>query len=77
MQTLETFQPFIAFRGRDRKSREILNQDLLNAVVMHRVADRPDRFEPKKKKRRRMPYDLLSQPRVEAKLDILKRLSAN
>ena len=77
MQTLETFQPLIAFTGRDRKSREVLYQDLLNAVVMHRVADRPDRFEPRKKKRRRMPYDLLSQPRAEAKLDILKRFNAN
>ena len=77
MQTLEMLQPLIAFRGRSRAERESLYQELLNIIVAHRVANRPDRFEPRKKKRRRMPYDLLTKPRAEAKLDIIKGLSKN
>ena len=77
MQTLEIFQPLIAYTARDRKQREALNQQLLTAIVAHRVADRPDRIEPRRKKRRRMPYDLLMKPRAEAKRDILKGLSKN
>jgi hypothetical protein len=78
LQTLEAFQPLIAFnRPCSRHHREQLFQELLNAIAAHRVANRPDRFEPRKKKRRRMPYDLLMKPRVEAKLDILKGVSNN
>ena len=50
---------------------------LLDAIAAHRVANRPNRFEPRMKKRRRMPYDLLMTPRAEAKLDILKSISNN
>ena len=78
LQTLETFQPLIAYIGRcSRHHREHLFQELLDAIAAHRVANRPDRFEPRKKKRRRMPYDLLMKPRHEAKLDILKGVSKN
>lgn len=75
MQTLETFQPVIACVGKYRQAREALYQELLDAMVAHRVGNRPGRFEPRKKKRRRMPYDLLTKPRAEAKLDILKGVS--
>lgn len=78
MQTLEAFQPLIAFiRTRSHHHREHLYQELLDAIAAHRVANRPNRFEPRKKKRRRMPYDLLMKPREEAKLDILKGVSKN
>lgn len=78
LQTLEAFQPLIAHIGRcSRPHREQLYQELLDAIAAHRVANRPDRFEPRKKKRRRMPYDLLMKPRAEAKLDILKGVSNN
>jgi len=78
MQTLEAFQPLIEYAGRcSRRRREQLYQELLDAISVHRVANRPDRFEPRKKKRRRMPYDLLMKPRHEAKLDILKGVSKN
>ena len=78
LQTLEAFQPLIAFLGtRHRRSREDLFQQLLDAISAHRVANRPNRIEPRKKKRRRMPYDLLAKPRAEVKLDILKGLSKN
>ena len=78
VQTLEAFQPFIVSLGRrSHQLRKEMYQHLLDTIVMHRVANRPDRFEPRKKKRRRMPYDLLTKPRAEAKLDILKGVSKN
>ena len=78
LQTLEAFQPLIAYVGqRSPTYRHRLYQELLDAISVHRVADRPDRFEPRKKKRRRSPYDLLMKPRQEAKRDILKRVSKN
>ena len=72
MQTLEAFQPLIAYTGRSQLHRKRLYQELLDAISVHQVANRPNRFEPRKKKRRRMPYDLLMKPRQEAKLAILK-----
>ena len=77
-QTMEAFQPFLVSLGRrSHQLREEMYQHLLDTIVVHRVANRPDRFEPRKKKRRRMPYDLLTKTRAEAKLDILKGISKN
>lgn len=74
-QTLEAFQPAIALLGEGNADfRIILFQHLLTAIVNHRVADRPDRFEPRRKKRRPKPYDRLMKPRSEAKRDMRKRL---
>lgn len=73
LQTLEAFQPLIDFQGhRGAGYRNHLYQQLLDAVAIHRVADRPDRFEPRKKKRRAPLYRWLGTPRNEAKLAILK-----
>ena len=78
VQTLEAFQPLMSFQGQKGTTfRQQLYLQLLKAVATHRVADRPDRFEPRKKKRRKKPYDLLMKPRAEAKLDILKGVSKN
>ncbi|MEM1225283.1 MAG: hypothetical protein AAGJ40_06280 [Planctomycetota bacterium] len=74
MQTLEMFQALIAYAGNSRHQRKTLREELLTAIAGHRVANRPDRIEPRKKKRRRMPYDLLMKPRSEAKLELLKGL---
>lgn len=41
--------------------------DLLNAIAAHRVADRPDRFEPRVKKRRDKTYSLMIKPRAAYK----------
>lgn len=78
IQTLEAFQPVIAILGEhDSTFRMHLYQQLLDAVAVHRVANRPDRFEPRRKKRRPKPYDRLMKPRQEAKRDILKGLRDN
>ena len=76
LQTLEAFQPLIDFQGeRGSAFWMTLYQHLLDAIVVHRVADRPDRFEPRKRKRRPKKYDRLMKPRHEAKRDILKGLT--
>jgi hypothetical protein len=78
VQTLEAFQPVIAIQGQqDSAFRINLYQQLLAAIAIHRVADRPDRFEPRRKKRRPKPYDRLMKPRHEAKRDMLNGLREN
>jgi len=73
LQTLEAFQPVIALRGgRDAAFRRNLYERLLDAVASHCVGDRPDRFEPRRRKRRPKPYDRLMKPRHEAKQALRK-----
>lgn len=73
LQTLEAFQPVIGLRGeRDAAFRGDVYERLLDAVASHRVGDRPDRYEPRRRKRRPKPYDRLMKPRHEAKRAILK-----
>ncbi|HEX4590643.1 MAG TPA: hypothetical protein VH120_11975, partial [Gemmataceae bacterium] len=50
--------------------RAALCQQILEAIAIHRVADRPDRFEPRMAKRRPKRYDL-TRPRQELKLRML------
>ena len=73
IQMLEAFQPMIALqstRGPVHRSR--LYRHLLDAIATHRVADRPDRFEPRVKKRRRNHYGWLTRPRADVKRDMAK-----
>jgi IS4 transposase len=78
IQTLEAFQPVIAMQGeQDPALRRQLYQQLLDALATHRVADRPDRFEPRRKKRRPKPYDRLMKPRHQAKRAILNGVGEN
>jgi hypothetical protein len=74
VQTLEAFQPLIAIQGdRDRTRRQNLYQQMLDAVATHRVADRPDRVEPRLRKRRPKKYDSMLEPRHVIKHKMLKR----
>lgn len=73
VQTLEAFQPVIALQGEQNATRlDDLYQHLLDAVANHRVADRPNRFEPRVKKHRRNHYGWLTRPRSEVKRDMAK-----
>ena len=75
VQTLEAFQPLIAAQGDFNSSRcRSLYDRLLDAVVTHRVADRPDRFEPRPRKRRQNKYDRMMKPRNQLKRAMLKGL---
>jgi len=78
VQTLEAFQPVIALLGKDDADfRRMVYEQLLDAIASHRVADRPDRYEPRRKKRRPKPYDRLMKPRHEAKREMLKGVREN
>lgn len=75
LQTLEAFQPLIAYQGqRGLSFRTSIYQNLLDAIAVHRVANRPDRFEPRARKRRYKNYPFLMKSRQAAKSDILKGL---
>jgi hypothetical protein len=75
MQTLEAFQPVIELQtGQGSVHRLRLYQNLLRAIATHRVADRPDRFEPRVKKRRRNHYNWLTRPRSDVKREMAKGL---
>jgi len=74
LQVLEAFRPLIASQAhRGPGHRAGLYEHLLGAIAVHRVADRPDRFEPRMAKRRPKRYDRLTRPRREIKRQILKR----
>ena len=75
-QVLEAFRPLIDYRaGRGEAHRAALDQQVLRAIAVHRVADRPDRFEPRMAKRRPERYDRLTRPRREIKLRMPKGVS--
>ena len=73
MQTLEAFQPVLALGpARDAAGRRVLYHELLGAIATHRVADRPDRFEPRLKKRRKDYCGWFTKPRAELKRRMAK-----
>jgi hypothetical protein len=51
VQTLEAFQPLLATGDRDPAFCQKVHQQLLDAIAIHRVADRPNRVEPRLRKR--------------------------
>jgi len=73
MQTLAAFQPLLAHGAGGGADRLRVYRDLLGAIAAHRVGDRPDRYEPRLKKRRRNHYDWLTRPRAEIKREMAKR----
>ena len=78
MQTLEAFQPLLDFgAAQDAADRLRLYHDLLAAIATHRVGDRPDRYEPRVKKRRRNHYGWLTKPRAEMKRKMAKAVTEN
>jgi hypothetical protein len=71
IQTLEAFQPVIAMQGENAPAlRMQVYQQVLDAIAIHRVADRPDRYEPRLRKRRPKHYGFLRKPRCETKRDM-------
>jgi hypothetical protein len=75
IQTLEAFQPVIALQGaHDTAHRLRLYHQLLDAIATHRVADRPDRYEPRTRKRHPKNFEYPRKPRAQTKLDMAKRL---
>jgi hypothetical protein len=62
MQTMHAFRWVLLLVGENRL---LLVRCLLEAVAQHRVGERPDRWEPRKIKRRWKTYGLLKKPRAE------------
>jgi len=78
MQTLEAFQPLLDFGAEQNAADRLrLYHDLLAAIATHRVGDRPDRYEPRVKKRRRNHYGWLTKPRAEMKRKMAKGVTEN
>ena len=77
MQTLEAFQPLLELGATDDAGRLELYHDLLDVIASHRVGDRPDRYEPRLKKRRRNFYDWLTEPRAKIKRKMAKAFTKN
>jgi hypothetical protein len=75
LQVLEAFRPLIASQAdRGGSHRAALYGQVLRAIAVHRVADRPDRFEPRMAKRGPRRFDCLSRPRAEVKRRMLNRV---
>ena len=71
VQTLEAFQPVISLQGEHSPAvRNLLYEYLLNAIATHRVADRPDRYEPRLRKRRPEHSGFLRKPRPDTQRDM-------
>jgi hypothetical protein len=78
VQTLDAFRPVIAMPGEwDPASRTRAYRQVLDAIATHRVADRPDRFEPRLRKRRPKHYAFLRKPRCETKRAMLNAFRKN
>jgi len=73
MQILEAFQPVIAMTEGSQHCQALYEQ-VLDSIALHPIANRPDRFEPRLRKRRFKKYDYMKKPRKETKLDMLKRV---
>jgi hypothetical protein len=52
--------------------RQSVIQMVLSAIARHRVGNRPDRYEPRVRKRRPKPYPLMTVPRPQARARLAK-----
>ena len=65
MRTLEAFRPAIAHVPRERLV--TLYDQMLTAIASHEIGNRPNRLEPRQRKRRPKPYPLMTKPRNKAR----------
>jgi hypothetical protein len=65
MRTLEAFRPTIAHVPREQLA--ALYEHMLTAIASHEIGNRPDRLEPRQRKRRPKPYKLMTKPRNQAR----------
>jgi hypothetical protein len=72
LQTLNAFLPQL-HEARTAEERSELWQRVLSAVGRHRVGRRPDRYEPRVKKRRPKNYPRLKVPRAQARAQMAAR----
>jgi putative transposase len=68
LQTLTAFLPILSSGA----SSDAWCNALVAAIATHTVGDRPDRYEPRVKKRRPKEYDLMNRPRADYKRQMAK-----
>ena len=61
MRTLEAFRGTLAHASSQQLSEHYAT--MLKAIASHEIANRPDRLEPRQRKRRPKPYPLMTKPR--------------
>lgn len=78
VHTLDAFRPLITTLSEHNLAFHLqVYQQVLDADAAHRVADRPDRFEPRLRKRRPKHYAFLRKPRDETKRLTLNAFGKN
>ena len=65
LRTLEAFRHTLARTQRDRLPG--MYKQILKTIASHEIANRPNRLEPRQRKRRPKPYKLMTKPRNEAR----------
>ena len=76
LQFLEEFQRLIDYQEHQGEThRLMLYQHLLDSIASQRVADRPNRFEPRLLKRRPKHFAFLRKPRNVIKSEMMKGVS--
>lgn len=65
MRTLEAFRPTLAHTPTPQLA--TIYEQMLQAIASHEIANRPNRLEPRQRKRRPKPYDLMTKPRPQAR----------
>jgi hypothetical protein len=65
MRTLEAFRSPLAYTP----SQELaaIYEHMLQAIASHEIGNRPNRLEPRQRKRRPKPYNLMTKPRPQAR----------
>jgi hypothetical protein len=71
MQAVNAFAAVLWTAGPEQL--QVLASRLRAAVLRHRVGNRPNRHEPRRRKRRPKPYPLLHEPRAEARSRLTAR----
>jgi len=71
MQEMMALWPFSASAARQRDLTAYYDA-LLRAIATHKVPHRPDRYEPRVRKRRPKSYPLMTHPRPELKKELLE-----
>jgi len=65
MRTLEAFRSPVAHTP--SRQLAMLYEHMLQAIASHEIARRPNRLEPRQRKRRPKPYALMTKPRLQAR----------
>jgi hypothetical protein len=72
LQTFDAFRPLLEVAGSEAEALRLWLA-MIRAIGRHEVGDRPDRYEPRKVKRRPKNCERLNEPRARAKKRLATR----